>query len=194
MTSPLRERQRADLRARIDAVALRLFAERGFDAVPVELVASEVGISLSTLFRHVRSKDQLLVGTLRLGRAAIVANLAARPPSEPARQALAAAVLQRTEQFADETETLRLWRRAVASAPPRLHRASLLDDDERHRLVGLVAGRLGADPGDLEPAVVVAVVLAAAEQAYLHWLTHPDPPSLHDLTRVALEASGRFIG
>lgn len=184
----LRERQRADLRAHVDRVALELFAARGFDAVSVDEIATAAGISLSTLFRHVRSKDQLLVGTLRLGRAEIVDNFADRPGDEPVPVALAAAILRRTEQFAHETDTIALWRRAMATAPARVRRASLLDDDERLQLVGLVAARLGLDPeADLEPGLRVRVALAAAEHAYEHWLTRETGRTLHELTAEALD-------
>lgn len=184
----LRERQRAELRTHVDRVALALFAERGFDAVSMEEIAAAAGISLSTLFRHVRSKDQLLVGTLRVGRAQIVGGFSERPADEPVAAALAAAVLRRTQQFADETETIALWRRAMAAAPARVRRASLLDDDERAQLVVLVAERLGLDPeADLEPGLRVRLALAAAEHAYEHWLTRDTGRSLHDLTREALD-------
>lgn len=188
--SGLRERQRADLRAHVDRVALELFAERGFDAVSMEEIAGAAGISLSTLFRHVRSKDQLLVGSLRVGRTEIVESFAARPADEPVPAALAAAILCRTRQFAEETATVARWRRAMIAAPARVRRASLLDDDERARLVVLVAERLGLDPeADLEPGLRVRVVLAAAEHAYEHWLTHETGRTLHELTVEALALS-----
>ncbi|WP_148614981.1 TetR/AcrR family transcriptional regulator [Nocardioides rubriscoriae] len=187
----MRERRRLELRARIDRVALELFARDGYDAVTVEAIAAEVGVSLSTLFRHVASKEDLLVGVVRTGRAAIVGNVAARPADEPVADALAAAILQRTEQFADETDVIDLWRRAMASAPPRVRRASLLDDAERAELVALVGERLGVDPrDDVRPGAIVAARLAAAEHAYDHWLTRPPARSLHELTREALAATG----
>ena len=96
------------MRDRIVAAALRLFAEHGFDAVTVEEIAVAAGISLSTLFRHVPGKDELLVDVVRTGRARIVANFERRPAAEPASKSLAQAILQRTEQFTGETETIRL--------------------------------------------------------------------------------------
>ncbi len=185
--SGLRERRRLELRQQIERVALELFARDGYDAVTVEAIAAEVGVALSTLFRHVTSKEDLLVGVVRTGRAAIVAHVAARPADEPVEDALAAAILQRTAQFADQTTVIDLWRRAMASAPARVRRASLLDDDERAALVALVGERLGVDPAvDVRPGAVVAARLAAAEHAYEHWLTHPSTRSLHELTREAL--------
>ena len=204
----LRDRRRAELRDRIVAAALRLFAERGFDAVTVEEIAAAAGISLSTLFRHVPGKDDLLVDVVRTGRAIIVATFEERPATEPASQSLAHAILRRTEQFADETDTIELWRRAMASAPERIRRAALLDETERARLAGLVATRLAArggsggsggsgatgalggprEPGadDLVSGVLVQVMLAAAEYAYQYWLSQADEQSLHQLTRRAL--------
>lgn len=184
----LRERRRLELRERIDRTALELFARDGYDAVTVEAIASEVGVSLSTLFRHVTSKEDLLTGGVRTGRAAIVRAFGERPADEPVADSLAAAVLHRTEQFADETELIGLWRTAMASAPDRVRRASLLDDAERAELVALVGERLGAGPDDVRPGALVAARLAAAEHAYEHWLTREQPVSLHELTREALDA------
>jgi AcrR family transcriptional regulator len=194
----LRDRRRAELRDRIVAAALRLFAEDGFDAVTVEQIAAAAGISLSTLFRHVPGKDELLVDVVRTGRARIVANFEQRPAAEPASTSLAQAILRRTEQFTGETETIELWRRAMAGAPPRIRRAALLDDAERARLTRLVAARLavhdstGRDPGadELTPGVLVQVMLAAAEYAYQYWLSQPAAQSLHELTRRALDLAG----
>lgn len=184
----LRARRRAELRERIDAVALGLFARDGYDAVTMEAIAAEAGVSLSTLFRHVPGKEELLVGVVRTGRTAIVDNFRDRPHEEPVERALVAAILRRTAQFATETEVVDRWRQAMASAPVRVRRASLLDDAERADLVALVGERLGVDPGhDVRPGAVVAARLAAAEHAYEHWLTHAPSRSLHDLTRAALD-------
>ncbi|MFB9313778.1 TetR family transcriptional regulator [Nocardioides plantarum] len=185
--SGLRERRRVELRERIDRVALELFARDGYEAVTVEAIAAEVGVSLSTLFRHVASKEDLLVGVVRTGRAAIVRAFAERPADEPVGDGLVAAILHRTEQFADETTVIDLWRRAMASAPARVRRASLLDAAERAELVALVGERLGVDPAvDVRPGALVAGRLAAAEHAYEHWLEHEPDRSLHELTRQAL--------
>jgi AcrR family transcriptional regulator len=192
MTTPpptLRDRRRAELRQGIVLAALRLFADRGFDEVTVEEIATAAGISLSTLFRHVASKDDMLVDVVRTGRAMIVANFQQRPATEPVRDSLAHAILRRTEQFTDETETIELWRRAMGSAPPRVRRAALLDEQERSQLIGLVAARLAlaGDPPDLAAGVLVQMMLAAAEYAYDYWLRQPPRQTLHQLTRRALD-------
>jgi AcrR family transcriptional regulator len=191
----LRDRRRAELREQIVLAALRLFAERGFSEITVEEIAQQAGVSLSTLFRHITCKDDLLAEVVRTGRAQIVANFQQRPAAEPAPAALAHAILSRTEQFADEDATMELWRRAMSSAPARVRRAALLDEDERRRLIALVAARLGARDelaGDeLAAGVLVQTMLAAAEHAYEYWLRQPVDPGLHELTQRALELAAR---
>ena len=186
---PLRERQRIALRAEIQQAALRLFAAEGFDNVTTEAIADEVGISPSTFFRHVPSKEHLLLGATQRGRARIVANFRARPPDEDVADSLAAAILARTSQFMDDDETLELWRGAMASAPVELRRASLLSREECDELIGAVAARLSdADiASDMRAGVLVRSAVAAVEYAYEWWLTYGQSESLHALTEQALD-------
>jgi AcrR family transcriptional regulator len=189
-----RERQRAELRAAIARTALRLFAEHGFDNVTTEAIAAEVGISLSTLFRNVESKEDLLVRPLLQGRAQIVDNFAARPADEPVTTSLAKAILLRTEQFAAETETVRQWRTAMHSAPASIQRASIISADERVRLVALAAARMGVDPAqDLRPGVLVRMMFAAADHAFELWLDGGTHTPLHELTTQALACAGAVL-
>jgi AcrR family transcriptional regulator len=48
-----------DTRARIEAAALTLFAERGVDGVSVRDIAQRVGVTEGALYRHFPSKDEL---------------------------------------------------------------------------------------------------------------------------------------
>jgi AcrR family transcriptional regulator len=185
---PLRERQRIALRAEIQQAALRLFAAQGFDNVTTEAIAEEVGISPSTFFRHVASKEHLLLGATQRGRAQIVANFHARPLDEDIADSLAAAILARTSQFVDDDETLELWRRAMASAPAELRRASLLSREDCDELISAVATRLNNTDtaADMRAGVLVRAAVAAVEYAYEWWLTYGQSESLHDITEQAL--------
>ena len=192
---PLRERQRTALRAEIQQAALRLFAAVGFDNVTTEAIAEEVGISPSTFFRHVPSKEYLLLGATQRGRAQIVANFYERPLDEDVADSLAAAILARTSQFVDDDETLELWRRAMASAPAELRRASLLSREDCDELIGAVATRLGdaETASDMRAGVLVRAAVAAVEYAYEWWLTYGQSESLHDLTEQALQLVTRGL-
>ena len=61
----LRDRQRSFVRGEIFDAALRLFAERGYDAVKTEDIAAAAGVSLTTYFRYTPSKEGLLLEPLR---------------------------------------------------------------------------------------------------------------------------------
>lgn len=165
----LRERQRAQVRAEIQRAAFTLFARDGFDAVTTDQIAAAAGISPSTYFRHVRSKDDLLLDPVRDGGAGIVALLEARPDFEAADVALAQSILARSGTLpAAEIEQ---WRAAFRTAPHLLDRVALITPEHRTRLVDLVARRIGVDPEvDSNPGLLVHLMLAAAEFGYLQWL------------------------
>jgi len=51
-------------RARIREAARALFAERGFDGATLRAIAERAGMGASSIYRHVRSKEELLVAEL----------------------------------------------------------------------------------------------------------------------------------
>ncbi len=51
-------------RARIHAAARELFRERGFDATTLRAIAARAGMGASSIYRHIRSKEELLVEQL----------------------------------------------------------------------------------------------------------------------------------
>ncbi len=165
----LRERQRAQVRAEIQRAAFMLFARDGFDAVTTDQIAAEAGVSPSTYFRHVRSKDDLLLDPVRDGGAGIVALLEERPDGEAADTALAQSILARSGTI--PAAELDQWRAAFRTAPHLLDRVALITPEHRTRLVELVAARMGVDPeSDSNPGLLVHLMLAAAEYGYLQWL------------------------
>ena len=192
---PLRERQRHALRADIEWAAIRLFAEHGFDQVTTEAIAEAVGISPRTFFRHVPTKEHLLLAATQRGRAQIIANVRTSPDEQDVATSLADAILTRTSQFVDDEEGVEVWRRAMASAPPGLRRASLLSAEDCDELVSAVAGRLGqSSESELTAGVLVRSMVAAAEYAYEWWLTHDSTEPLHVLTERALRQVSQGVG
>lgn len=51
-------------RARIRAAARDLFRERGFDGATLRAIAERAGMGASSIYRHVRSKEELLIAEL----------------------------------------------------------------------------------------------------------------------------------
>lgn len=172
----LRERQRRQIRAEIQRAAFTLFVRCGFESVTTDQIAAAAGVSPSTYFRHVRSKEDLLLDPVREGGAGIAGILERRPGDEPADIALAQSILERSAAL--DVDELEQWRAAFATAPHLLDRVALIPPDHRVRLIELAAERMAADPGtDSTPGLLVHLMLAAAEFGYLQWLRSADNPA-----------------
>jgi AcrR family transcriptional regulator len=82
------ERLRDRQRRRICRVALKLFAQRGYHATPVSLIAARAGISKGLMYHYFATKKDLLLVLIREGLAQFNALFAARDPSRLSRAQL----------------------------------------------------------------------------------------------------------
>lgn len=169
MNESLRERQRAQIRADIRRAAFRLFVERGYDAVTTEEIATAAGVSPRTFFRHVPTKEELLLAPVRHGGAAIVSLLEGRPAGEPPDVALINAIVTRTRSFGQaDTEE---WRQALLVAPGLLGKLSMHTPADKDRATKLIAERMGANPDvDIRPGLLVQLAFSAADFAFQRWV------------------------
>ncbi|OBK17085.1 TetR/AcrR family transcriptional regulator [Mycobacterium asiaticum] len=169
MTTSLRDRQRDQVRADIRRAAFRLFIERGYDAVTTEEIAAAAGVSPRTFFRHVPVKEDLLLGPVRHGGAAIVSMLEQRPATESADVALVNAIISRTRSF-DPTDCEE-WRAALLVAPDLLGKVTMYAPADRERATKLIAERMSVHPdGDIRPGLLVQIGFAAGDFAFQHWV------------------------
>lgn len=60
-TPSLRERRRAETQRAIQAHAVRLFTERGYDSTTMNEIADAAGVSPMTLYRHFPTKEDLVL-------------------------------------------------------------------------------------------------------------------------------------
>ena len=183
----LRDRQRAQVRADIRRAAFRLFVERGYDAVTTEEIAAAAGVSPRTFFRHIPTKEELLLAPVRHGGAAIVNLLEQRPASESPDVALINAIITRTRSFeqADTEE----WRSALSMAPDLLDRVTVHLPADKERATKLIAERMGTNPDtDIRPGLLVQLAFAAADFAFQQWVLHSGRRSLDRYVTEALEA------
>jgi AcrR family transcriptional regulator len=184
----LRDRQRAQIRADISRAAFRLFIERGYDAVTTEEIATAAGVSPRTLFRHVPTKEELLLAPVRHGGAAIVNLLEHRPASESPDIALVNAIVTRTRSF-DEADCQQ-WREALLGAPGLLDKVTIHTPADKERAMKLIAERMRADPDtDIRPGLLVQLAFAAADFAFQQWVRQAmKPRPLDRYVTDALEA------
>ncbi|WP_182897192.1 TetR/AcrR family transcriptional regulator [Microbispora sp. H10830] len=78
-----RERKKAATRQKIADTALRLFLERGYDAVGIRDVAAEADVAVTTLFSHFASKEALVFEQDGDFEQRLTQAVACRAPHEP---------------------------------------------------------------------------------------------------------------
>ena len=53
-------RSQGEIKSRLDAAALHLFAERGADATPVPMIAERAGVAVGSIYRYYADKEELV--------------------------------------------------------------------------------------------------------------------------------------
>ena len=169
----LRDRQRVAIRAELRRAAYRLFTDRGFDAVSVDDITEAAGMSRRTFFRHVTSKEDLLLGPVRHGGAAIARLLEEQPSKVRPDRALMDAIVARASAFEDDESTD--WRAALLSAPDLLDKVTMISAADRAHIVKLTAARMRTDPEvDARPGLLVQLAFAAGDYGFQQWIRQAD--------------------
>ena len=187
-TGSLRDRRRAELLTQIQQTAHQLFAERGFEAVTTEDIASAAGISISTYFRYAPTKEGLLVDPVREAAAEIVGSYSARPQHESPVEALIQLFVTHARD-ASKVDNVETWRHALATAPHLLSKSVLVSETDHGNLIQQVAHRMGVDATvDVRPALLVHTSLATVQFVLDGWLTSniDESPPFHEQLEEAL--------
>ena len=185
-----RGRPVATSHAEIERAAFRLFAERGFDAVTMADIATEVGVGRRTLFRYFESKNDIPWGQFDLTLDGFRAILAGMPDDLPLHEAVHRSVVAFNDFPADAEPSHRDRMRLILETPALQAHSVLRYAAWRSAIADHVARRLDLEPGDLLPRTVGNVALALAISAYEAWLADPDAdlPALLEETMSGLRA------
>jgi AcrR family transcriptional regulator len=174
--------------AELEAAALRLFGERGFDAVTVDDIAAEADVSRRTFFRYFASKEDVLLADHHVQLARLREAMAARPADEAILTALRNALLSITGDFEERRERVILRGRIMRETPSLQARSLVHQKAWEDAMQQMVADRLGVDPVlDLRPGVVAATALAAMRVAFNNWLNAGATGDLIGMTAEALD-------
>jgi AcrR family transcriptional regulator len=184
----LRERNRRRTASDLQQAALRLFTERGYDAVTIDDIAGEAGVSRRTFFRYFATKEDVLFSDQPDRLVELRKALAARPPEEPLLTAVRQAILSMAGEYEDEQEYLLRRITIMRGTPALLGRALIYQRSWEDALSELVADRLGVDPlTDLRPGVVAGATMAALRTAITLWLAQDGKAHLPTLAAEALD-------
>ncbi|WP_437852226.1 TetR family transcriptional regulator [Sorangium sp. So ce363] len=171
----LRDRKKAATRRAIAEVALRLFAERGFDAVTVADVAVEANVSTKTVFNYFPTKEDLVLGDGEGLDADLLREIETRAPGESVLDAVRKHTLATASRMrAVPAERRQAFRTIIGSAPSV--QARWRDGLRRHeeKLAALLAVETGAARDDATPFVVAGVLGLLGRLAFYDVIGWPD--------------------
>lgn len=187
MPESLRARRRRLLRDEIERVAIRLFIEHGYDAVSIDDIAAEVGMSGRTFFRYYATKDKILRRYQAGLSAALLDAFTAQPEDVPALGALRAAYASTSAVVEVDRARIRALGQLLATAPA-VHARAIGEAVLDTRLAHEFARR--ARLPDLQCAVLIAAVSAAAQIGWNDWVTSGDDRDPATAVTAAIDALG----
>ena len=156
----LRERKKRQTRVAIGDAAMRLFRERGFDAVTIADVARAADVSEKTIFNYFPAKEDLVFRAGGERRAAVIEAIRDRPRDE----SFVAPFRAATMDFLDAVErdpvdeTVAIPRLVAGSTA--LRNRLFLGWEEESAVLGPVLAEESGEPADALAPVVVARALA----------------------------------
>ncbi len=160
-TSPeklgLRERKKQQTREKIAQVALRLFAERGYDHTTLAEIAEAADVAPRTIFAYFESKEDILL----CGERSFLDDLNRRLDERPAGTTTVDALRQFLSTIPPQDEDDLLRKKVMSENPDLQMKAHAGHTRLEPMLAESIAKDLGAQPDDLQPMLAAASVTAA---------------------------------
>jgi AcrR family transcriptional regulator len=181
----LRERKKDRTRRTLQAEAVRLFTQQGFQATTIEEIAAAAEVAPRTFFRYFSSKEEVVFWSEH--QPMLAGHVAARPDHEPAAQALRHGLSDGLATFYDQDRERLLERSKLACRTPALQpRWRQQQADLAAGMAQILADRLGVHAEDLEVRAIAAAVAAALFVAIEEWQAHDGQEDLRGLIDRAL--------
>lgn len=190
MTVPTgrRERKKAATRQKIAETALRLFLERGYEAVGIREVAAEADVAVTTLFSHFASKEALVFEQDANFEQGLVRAVTGRAPHGPLIPALRREVHAMVRHCAAEGAAP-IWRMIEESPALREY-----EDSMRLRHAETLAAAIMADPESSRSATACRTIARFVLDAYSVGREAADPEAavneIFRMIEAAWEAAG----
>jgi TetR/AcrR family transcriptional regulator, regulator of mycofactocin system len=178
-------------REEIEAVALDLFAERGFEATTVDDIAVAVGVGRRTVFRYFESKNDIAWGdfdwVMRRLREALDEGAGL-----PLMEALRGGVVESNRYPAEQLPGLRTRMTLITGTPALQAHSALRYAEWRGVVAGWASGRLGEAPDDLRPRVIGYAALGTAMACFERWVASGDEDLLELLDAAFIAIAAGF--
>ena len=170
----LRERKKQRTHQLIAETAWRLFAERGFDQVPVSEIAAAAEVSEATVFNYFPTKEDLVFHRMQAFEQELLGAIRDRQPRESIVQAFGRFVLTARGFLASDDpgadEGMRAAARVITGSPALMAREREILETYTDTLAAFIAEERGMAAGDVEPWVVANALIGVQRAliAYVH--------------------------
>jgi AcrR family transcriptional regulator len=180
----LRARKKERTRRVIQAEALRLFTEKGFEATTIEEIAAAADVAPRTFFRYFPTKEEVVFWPVYRP---LLGGLMAARPDESAVQALFHAIVDGLSAFYDQDRERVLDRLKLAFRTLALHpRLRQEQATTAQAMTAVLAQRLGMSSDKLEVRAMAAAIAAALWVAVEEWQAVDGQMELGPLIQRAL--------
>ncbi len=184
----LREMKKNRLKQTVEREALRLFAEKGYEATTVEQIAAAAEISTTTFYRYFSSKEDLVLsGGYEEEQGLHFTELPKGLPLAEGLRAMMGKIRESGDIAGPEERTAMLARLRLIGSIPELRALQQQRTQEgMQALARMLAEPSGADPSSLEGRVAAALVGGAVAETLHYWVDHDGEPELVDLLERTL--------
>jgi AcrR family transcriptional regulator len=170
----LRERKKQRTYQLIADTAWRLFAERGFEQVPVAEIAMQAEVSEATVFNYFPTKEDLVFGRMEAFEQELLDTIRERPDTESVAEAFGRFVLKPrgflTSADPAANEGMRTVARVMSSSPALQARQRDILDGYTNALAAHIARERGAAADAVEPWVIANALIGIHRSliSYVH--------------------------
>jgi AcrR family transcriptional regulator len=194
--STLREQRRSETQRTIQAHAIRLFTERGYDTTTVADIAEAAGVSAMTVYRHFPTKEDLVL--VDQNDRLVAERIAASSPAQPLVRRIGAALVESATTLTSgghgddltANEQFLLARLRLMISTPALRAKHL---DNHYKLQQAIVDALGYDAADPDAVfharAAAAACLAVMHTALVRWAEDDGRTPLPDVITKALAAA-----
>ncbi|MEU5820851.1 MULTISPECIES: TetR/AcrR family transcriptional regulator [Streptomyces] len=183
-----RERKKAATRQKIADTALRLFLERGYEAVGIREIAAEADVAVTTLFSHFASKEALVFEQDADFEHRLAQAVSGRAPDEPLMPALRRE-MHAMVRHCTADGAAPVWRMIDGSASLREYEESM-----RLRHAESLATAIAADPELSRTPTACRTIARFVVDAHALAREAADPEAAVDEIFGMIEAAWEFTG
>ena len=165
----LRERKKLERRRCIEAAAIDLIDDQGFDRTTIEDIAAKADIAPRTFFYYFATKEDVVLADYAARLELIIDELGRRPEGEGPWAALQASFVVVAADYSAQRDQL-VRRFAIMAENSSVYARSLqLQAGWEDALAEVISGRIGSN-NDIQPRLLAAAALACMRSSLQHWL------------------------